>query len=219
MPKALVEVAGAPFILHQLALLRRHGAEQVVLCVGHLGEQIETAVGDGSRHGLRVSYSYDGPAPAGTAGAVRRALPMLGECFFVLYGDTYLRIDYAAVERAFHDSSRPALMTVLRNQGRWDTSNTVYGAGRVIAHDKRHPTADMHWIDYGLGVFRAEALRRVAPEASDLSDVYAELARHGELAGFEATERFYEIGTPTALAETDAFLRAWLQMPGDRQAR
>ncbi|MFL5829854.1 MAG: sugar phosphate nucleotidyltransferase [Solirubrobacteraceae bacterium] len=207
VPKALIEVAGAPFIFHQLTLLRSYGARRIVVCIGHLGEQIEQTVGDGGELGLDVSYSHDGPAPVGTAGAIRQALPDLGEFFLVLYGDTFLRIDYRAVQRAFESAGLPALMTVLRNQGRWDTSNTNFAAGRVITHDKRHPTPDMHWIDYGLGVMSAAAMRGVRPEASDLSDVYGELARRGELAGFEATERFYEIGTPGALAETDAFLR------------
>ncbi len=204
-PKALVEVAGQPFVFHQLALLKRHGAVRIVLCVGYLGEQIEAMVGDGSGLGLEIDYSYDGPEPAGTAGALRKALPLLGDAFHVLYGDTYLRIDYAAVEQAFRASGAPALMTVLRNEGRWDSSNTVFDDGRVVAHDKRNPTRKMHWIDYGLGVFSPEAL---ALSASDLSDIYSELAARGELAGFEATERFYEIGTPEALKETDEFLRA-----------
>jgi NDP-sugar pyrophosphorylase family protein len=206
-PKALVPVAGAPFVFHQLALLRSHGARRVVLCVGHLGEQIESAVGDGGNIGLQVEYSYDGPSPVGTAGAARAALPLLGDAFLVLYGDTYLRIDYRAVQRTFRRCGLPALMTVLRNEGRWDSSNAQFEDGLVTAHDKRSPTPAMRWIDYGLGMFSADAIRRAAPEATDLSDVYGELARRGELAGFEATERFYEIGTPAALAETDAFLR------------
>jgi NDP-sugar pyrophosphorylase family protein len=207
MPKALIQVAGAPFAFHQLALLRRHGARRVVLCVGHLGDQIEANVGDGSRFGLEIAYSHDGPTPIGTAGAVRGAMELLGESFFVLYGDTYLRIDYQAVERGFRSCAQPAMMTVLRNEGQWDTSNAAFEGGRVTAYDKRHPTDEMRWIDYGLGIFSAGALRSAAPDAGDLADVYCELARRGELAGFEATERFYEIGTPEALAETDAFLR------------
>lgn len=207
LPKAVVEVAGRPFIYHQLELLRSHGADRIVLCVGHMGDQVQEVVGDGSQFGLRVSYSHDGPSPAGTAGAVRGALPLLGKAFFVLYGDTYLRIDYGAVQDAFGASGQPALMTVLRNEGRWDTSNSSFVDGCVVRHDKRQPTPDMCWIDYGLAVMTPQALRMAAPEASDLSDVYSELAAAGRLAGYTATERFYEIGTPAALAETDGFLR------------
>jgi NDP-sugar pyrophosphorylase family protein len=205
-PKALIEVAGEPFILHQLRLLRSHGASRVVLCVGHLGEQITEAVGDGSELGLAVSYSDEGPRPIGTAAAVRGALGSLGEAFFVLYGDTYLRIDYPDVQRAFQASSRPALLTVLRNEGRWDRSNTHYRDGEVIRHDKRSPTPDMEWIDYGLSILSPRAME-AAPSAADLSDVYGELAEAGLLAGYEAHARFYEIGSPESLREADEFLR------------
>jgi N-acetyl-alpha-D-muramate 1-phosphate uridylyltransferase len=205
-PKALLEVAGAPFVEHQLGLLRSHGIKRVVMLIGHLGERIREVVGDGSRLGLEVEYAEDPPGLAGTAGALRGALPVLGGEFMLLYGDTYLRIDYAAVGEAFRASGKLGLLTVLRNQGRWDTSNTAIEGDRVVRHDKRDPDPSMEWIDYGLGALRAEALD-AEPAASDLSDVYRVLAERGELAAFVATERFYEIGTPEALAETDAFLR------------
>jgi N-acetyl-alpha-D-muramate 1-phosphate uridylyltransferase len=203
-PKPLLPVAGRPFVFHQLELLRRYGARRIVLCVGYLGEEIERVVGDGGELGLEVLYAYDPPDLAGTAGAVRGALHLLGEEFLVLYGDTYLRIDYLDVQRAFRESGMPALMTVLRNEGRWDTSNVVFEDGLVKVYDKQHLTPDMHWIDYGLGMLSAAALD-VTGDA-DLAAVYRELAQRGQLAGYEATERFYEIGTPDALSETESFL-------------
>lgn len=207
VPKPLLEVAGKPFLRHQLELLRSHGARRIVLSVGYLGEQIEEALGDGAGLGLEIAYVYDGPEPAGTAGALRAALPLLGDPFLVLYGDTYLRIDYGEVERALGRSGAPALMTVLRNEGRWDTSNVIYADGRVLRYDKREPTAEMHWIDYGLGALRAEAFDLVPPDTRDLADFYRRLACEGKLAGFEANERFYEIGAPESLRETEEFLR------------
>jgi len=206
-PKPLVEVLGEPFLFHPLRLLRSHGARRVVLCVDHLGEQIAEAVGDGSAFGLDARVAFDAPGLTGTAGAVRGALEHLGDEFLVLYGDTYLRIDYRAVRDARRASGRAALMAVLRNEGRWGPSNADYAAGVVTRHDKHAPDARMAWIDYGLGVLTPGALER-APRSGDLSDVYRELAAEGELAGFVATERFYEIGTPAALAETAAFLSA-----------
>ena len=211
-PKPLVEVAGEPFLFHVLRLLRSHGAMRVVLCVGHLGEQISEAVGDGSAFGLAVTTVFDHPGATGTAGAVRGALEHLGPVFLVLYGDTYLQVDYAAVQRAHRTSRRPALMTVLRNDGRWDTSNVDYAGGRVLCYDKRAPRPEMAWIDYGLGVLTPGALD-AAPTASDLADIYHALARDGRLAGYVATERFYEIGTPAALRETDVALRRLLGRP------
>ncbi|HLM85042.1 MAG TPA: NTP transferase domain-containing protein [Solirubrobacteraceae bacterium] len=205
-PKPLLDVAGEPFVLHQLRLLAAHGAREIVLCVGYLGEQIETRIGS-ERFGASVRYSYDAPELDGTLGAVRRALPLLGKRFLVLYGDTYLRIDYAAAADAWRASGLPAMMSVLRNDGRWDTSNAIYADGRVSAYNKHSPTPDMRWIDYGLGGITRDALDRVPPETRDLADLYHQMAREGMLFGAEAHDRFYEIGTPEALAETDAFLR------------
>ena len=158
------------------------------------------------------------PSLDGTLGAVRRALPLLGDRFLVLYGDTYLRIDYAAVARSWRESGLPAVMTVLRNEGRWDTSNVIYRDRMVVHYDKRAPTPDMRWIDYGLGGLTRGALDRMPTSEDDLSALYARLAEKGELLGFEATERFYEIGTPRALAETEAFLLGLTQpsRPGAR---
>jgi NDP-sugar pyrophosphorylase family protein len=179
-----------------------------VLCVGYRGEQIEAQIGS-ERFGVDIHYSFDAaPGLDGTLGAIRRALPMLGERFLVLYGDTYLRIDYAAVARRWRESELPAVMTVIRNEGRWDTSNVIYRDGLVLRYDKRSPTSEMRWIDYGLGGLTVGALDRVPASEGDLSVLYERLAEKGELLGFEASERFYEIGTTPALIETEAFLLA-----------
>jgi NDP-sugar pyrophosphorylase family protein len=205
-PKPLIEVAGEPFLLHQLRLLEHYGVQQVVLCVGYLGERIEARIGN-ERFGIAIRYSYDAPGLDGTLGAIRRARELLGERFLVLYGDTYLRIDYADVARVWEASGLSAVMTVLRNEGRWDTSNAIFADGRVTVYDKGSPTPAMHWIDYGLGGLTAAALDAVPAVERDLAALYRELSRLGELCGYEATQRFFEIGTPEALAEADAFLR------------
>jgi MurNAc alpha-1-phosphate uridylyltransferase len=207
IPKSMIEVAGRPFIEHQLELLHAEGVKNVVLCVGHLGEMIEAHVGDGSRFGLSVRYSFDGEKLLGTGGALRRALPHLGPDFFVLYGDSYLEIAYASVQMAYRDRGKPALMTVFRNEGKWDTSNVVFDGTNVVRYDKRHPTADMKFIDYGLGILNSDLLTAANGEAFDLSEIYAALANEGRLTGFEATKRFYEIGTPTGLAVADGHLK------------
>ncbi len=206
-PKPLLEVAGEPFLLHQLRLLAAHGAEEIVLCVSYLGELIERTIGQ-ERFGLRIAYSYDGAGPAGTLGAIRRARDLLGERFLVLYGDTYLRIDYGAAADAWLASGLPAMMSVLHNDGRWDTSNAIYEAGRVVAYRKSAPSPQMRWIDYGLCGLCAETLGVAPADATDLAVLFERLAAMGLLFGFPASERFFEIGTPGALAETDAFLCA-----------
>lgn len=205
VPKPLLQVAGKPFLVHQVELLRGYGATRFVICTGYLGEQFERVLGYGDDLAVEITYSDDGESPLGTAGAVRRALSVLGERFLVLYGDTYLRIDYRDVVRAFDVTDRPALLAVLHNQSRWDRSNAILRDGVVVAYDKHNPTAEMEWIDYGLAVLTPEALV-AAPQSDDLADVYAVLAADGLLAGYEATERFYEIGTLQALTETEEFL-------------
>jgi NDP-sugar pyrophosphorylase family protein len=206
VPKPLLEVAGEPFLFHQLRLLARHGASQVVLCVGYLGERIRERIG-ARRFGLRIEYSFDSPGLDGTLGAIRRARHLLGDRFLILYGDTYLRLDYRAAADEWRRSGCLGLLVVLRNDGRWDQSNTVYADGRVIAHDKSMSSPVMRWIDYGLGGLQARALERVPASERDLSSLYKRLAELGELCGYEARERFYEIGRPESLVETDAFLR------------
>lgn len=213
VPKSLLEVNGEPFAVHQLRLLQSKGIRRVVLCVGHLGELILRAIGDGSVLGLQVDYSFDGPALLGTAGAIRNALPKLGESFFVMYGDSYLPCDYAAVARNFEAASVLGMMTVFRNEGKWDTSNVEFEAGeyggKILAYSKTSRTPRMQYIDYGLGVFRAEAFESLpAGKACDLASLYADLLQRKQLAAFEVQERFYEIGSPAGLQETAAFLAA-----------
>lgn len=206
IPKALVDVAGTPFVVRQLDYLRGQGARRIVLCVSHLGEQIEAVIGDGSRFGLDVRYSFDGPVRLGTGGALLRALPQLGEAFFVLYGDSFLPIDFRAVERDFTRSGKAALMTVLRNEDRWDKSNADYRDGQVVEYNKHHPRPEMGYIDYGLSILTPRALAACPADAAvDLADVYHALSLAGELAGHEVFERFYEIGSHQGLAETEAY--------------
>jgi NDP-sugar pyrophosphorylase family protein len=205
-PKPLVEVAGQPFLLHQLRMLSTQGARDVVLCVGYLGEQIEERIGV-EQFGIRIAYSYDNAGLDGTLGAIRRARPLLPRRFLVLYGDTYLRLDYRAADRAWLTSGLAGLMTVFRNDGHWDSSNVIYESGRVVVYDKSAPTPLMRWIDYGLGGLEVSALDMIGSSESDLSTLYRRLAKEGELCGYEVAERFYEIGTEASLSETDRFLR------------
>jgi NDP-sugar pyrophosphorylase family protein len=208
IPKALVEVAGRPFIDHQLDLLRDNGIRRVVLCLGHLGEQIERHLGSTAR-GMELRYSFDGPTLLGTGGALRRALPQLGEVFWVLYGDSYLDVDYRAVLNCFAASGKLGLMTALRNDDRWDRSNLVFRDGRPVCYSKRASVPEMHHIDYGISLLRREAVLRLLPDSpSDLADLFTELVAAGQMAGFEVTHRFYEIGSLRGLEETQSYLLA-----------
>ena len=201
-PKPLLEVAGKPFIIHQLEMIASQGVREAVICTGYLGHRFEELLGSGASIGLSLKYSHDGETLLGTGGAVRNALPLLGEAFFVMYGDTYLTVDLQDVEATFMGSGLPALLTVLRNSNDWDASNTVVRQGKCVAYSKANPTDEMEWIDYGLSVLTAKTVKALDPGPSDLASLYETLASEGSLGAYVVTERFYEIGTPSSLRET-----------------
>ncbi|MGB7189594.1 MAG: sugar phosphate nucleotidyltransferase [Acidobacteriaceae bacterium] len=211
IPKSMLEVAGEPFIAHQLQLLASQGVRDVVICCGHLGGMISDFVGDGDGFGCRVRYCFDGPPLLGTGGAIRKALPMLGPRFWVMYGDSYLTAAFDPALRAFEDSGQLGLMTVFRNENRWDASNVEFAKGRIVRYDKRERSVEMRHIDYGLGIYSAAAFADWPEGAAfDLSEVQSDLIARGAMAGLEVPERFFEIGSVDGLAETDAFLRGRL---------
>jgi NDP-sugar pyrophosphorylase family protein len=204
----MIQVAGRPFIAHQLELIVQNGVRDVVLCCGFLGEQIEEFVGNGKQFGCSVHYSYDGPQLKGTGGAIRKALPLLGDYFFVMYGDSYLPANFREPFETFAASGSQGLMTVFLNDNRWDRSNVEFVNGQIRKYDKKNLTPEMHHIDYGLGILRRQVFEAWNhEEAFDLAAVYNQLVTNGKLSGFEVKRRFYEIGTPTGLAETDSMLR------------
>jgi NDP-sugar pyrophosphorylase family protein len=204
----MIEVAGEPFVAHQLRLLHREGVSRVVLCVGYLGEQIEAFVKDGKKYGVAVEYCYDGPDLRGTGGALRKALPQLGAEFLVMYGDSWLDAAFLPIVEAFHNSRKSALMTVFRNDGHWDVNNVWYEHGRICRYDKRERLPQMRYIDWGLAALKADVLKQWPAEtAFDLSDAYSDLSRRGELAGYEIKTRFYEIGSMEGLRETEELFR------------
>lgn len=214
VPKLLVEVAGEPFFSHQIRLLRDAGLTKLVLCVGYLGEKVVELYGDGSAWGVEIVYSFDGPKLLGTGGALIQALPHLGERFYVLYGDSYLPIDYQAVARFFHQSGKLGLMTVFENHERYDASNVWFENGAIRVYDKKNKVPQMHHIDYGLGVFRAAAFDGFPRDAVvDLAEVQKSLVARDQLAGYEITQRFYEIGSHAGLNELDALLRNPTRQP------
>ncbi len=207
IPKSLLPINGKPFIAHQLSLLKARGVLRVILCIGYLGERIRDFVGDGSQFGLEVSYSFDGAMLLGTGGAIRRALPLFGDEFFVLYGDSYLTCDYCAIANAYRDSGKGGLMTIYRNEDRYDSSNIEVSAGQIVRYDKRNRTPDMKYVDYGLGVF-GRTVFETRPENHfiDLADIYQELLAEGNLAAFEVNKRFYEIGSSQGIRDLETYL-------------
>jgi NDP-sugar pyrophosphorylase family protein len=206
IPKSLVAVNSEPFLAHQLRLLHTSGIEKVVLCVGFLGEKIRDFAGD--RFGrIEISYSFDGPKLLGTAGAIVRAFPHLESSFFVLYGDSYLPCDYRKVADDFEHSGKSGLMTVYRNEGKYDLSNVEFEGGRILRYDKKSKTPRMRYIDYGLGVFDKSAFSGLpSDEPTDLASVYEQLLERSALAASEVKERFYEIGSLEGIRDLEQYL-------------
>jgi NDP-sugar pyrophosphorylase family protein len=209
IPKALIEIAGKPFIFHQLHYLRKEGIRKVILCLGYLCEMIEEEVGDGSNFDLDITYSHDGDFLLGTGGSIKKALPLLDENFYVLYGDSFLPIRFSPVEESFLKSKKSALMTVILNENKWDKSNVIFRDGLVLEYNKKEPKSEMKFIDYGLGILSKSLFDKYEEKvAFDLADLYHLLSIKSQLAGFEVNERFYEIGSHQGIKETELYLSA-----------
>jgi NDP-sugar pyrophosphorylase family protein len=210
-PKTLLPVCGRPFAYHQLHWLASQGVDDVIYCIGHQGDLIRRYWDSEPTPMRSIHYVDEGEKLRGTGGALRlaRQQNVLDEAFLVIYGDSYLPVEFAPVWRAFQTSKLPGLMTVLRNEGRWDRSNVVYETGRLILYDKQ-PDPRMQYIDYGLSAFRRDLFDHL-PEVFDLATLLHELSLQGELAAFEVKQRFYEIGSPTGLHDLEQYLQKALQ--------
>lgn len=211
LPKALLPVAGKPFLDWQLRLLAAHAVTDVVLCTGYRGEQIEAFAGEGAAWGLRIRYARENPSSLmGTGGAVLNALPLLAPVFGVLYGDSYLPFEYAEAFDMLNTSGLDALMCVYRNLNQWDTSNVRMSDGRVTFYSKAAKSGEADCIDYGFSVFRRHVFeaRRNGPLPLDLAAVLSDLVDRKQLAALPVQQRFYEIGKPEGLEELNQYLGA-----------
>ena len=212
-PKPLLRVGGEPFVVHQLRWLASQGITDVVYSIGYLGHMIRETVATSSGFGGIVRFVDEGDRRLGTGGAVRLAVDQaaLDGAFLVLYGDSFLRIDLAAVTECFAGSDAEALMTVYRNDDAWDASNADFDGRLVVRYDKHEPDpigAGMRFIDYGLSMLRVDSVRARIPAgiAGDLADTMNTLSLEGRLAGYEARDRFFEIGSPAGLADLEHYL-------------
>ncbi len=206
IPKSLIRINKRPFIWYQLNLLKRHGVSDVILCVSKFGKMIEDYVGDGCRWGLNVKYSYDGDTLLGTGGSIKKASPMLPETFMVLYGDSYLNVDLKPIIKRFEQERKQALMTVYHNKNKWDKSNILFKDGHIIRYDKKNPTPEMEYVDYGISILRKNVLKG-CDGVFDISDVFIELIKKNEMTAFESLERFYEIGSVDGIKEFGEYIR------------
>jgi NDP-sugar pyrophosphorylase family protein len=211
-PKTLLPAGGRPFAWHQLHWLAAQGITEVVYSIGHQGDMIRRYWAQEPLPVPSIRYVDEGERLLGTAGALRLARDqgVLEESFFVIYGDSFLPVEFAPIWRAFQASGQPALMTVLRNEGRWDRSNVIYQPGQVMLYDKA-AAPGMQYIDYGLSCFRRDLFDDLAQ--SDLALLFHHLSRQGRLAGFQVHERFYEIGSPAGLRDCEQYLETREAIP------
>ncbi|HTA92753.1 MAG TPA: NTP transferase domain-containing protein [Polyangiaceae bacterium] len=208
LPKALLPIAGRPFLAWQLEALARSGFSEVVLCISHLGQQIRDFLGDGASFALTVAYSEDGPRLLGTGGALRRALGLLAPRFLVTYGDSYLPFDYSAPLRDL-EAHPEALgtMSVFENAGAWDKSNSEVRGEVVVRYEKDGHDAALRYIDYGAIALCREVIAEHPPESAfGLDHVQSALSRRGKLRAFSAQKRFYEIGSEAGIRDLEALL-------------
>jgi NDP-sugar pyrophosphorylase family protein len=212
VPKCLIEVAGRPFADLQLSWLSSQGVSRVLYSIGYLGDQVRAYVGDGSSWNLDVRYVDDGSDPRGTAGALRLGLDLnlLEDRFFVLYGDSYLTVSLDEVANAYQLRGVPALMTVFRNEGRWEESNVAFDGVLVTRYEKHSAssTPEKSFVDYGLSALSATVVQEIPVGAqSDLATLFGALSAEGRLGGFEVHDRFYEIGSPEGLRDLEGRLQ------------
>jgi NDP-sugar pyrophosphorylase family protein len=207
-PKYLVEIAGRPFADWQLKLLRENGYRDIVFCLSHKSKEIQEYLGNGSRYNLNITYSLDGKEQLGTGGAIKKALPFLGKEFAVIYGDSYLPINYSDVENYFIESQELALMTVYRNRNEFDKSNVDFDSGKVVHYAKKNQKFGWEYIDYGLTYFKSAAFdQSLGQYAFDLSDLIHTLSHEKKIKGYEVFKRFYEVGSPAGIKELSEYLR------------
>lgn len=213
LPKALFPVHGEPFIHYQLSWLAQQGVNRVVLSLGFKGEMIRKVVGNGEVWSIAVDYVDEGDQLMGTAGAIRLAADagVLDDGFFVLYGDSFLPISFEAVWENSRRGRQP-VMTVLRNEGRWDKSNVIFQGNRILLYDKLcgDPiSAGMNYIDYGLSVLPRRVIEGMVPpeRVMDLGDVFHQLSQRGSLGGYEVHARFYEIGSVSGLQDFELYIK------------
>ena len=170
VPKVMAAVNGQPFLGHLLELLKNQGINDIILCVGYLGEQVRLFFGDGQGLGLDIRYSEERERLLGTGGALKQARNLLDERFLVINGDTYLPIDYAEVEGSFDRHGKKALMVVYDNRENTGVRNNVElnKDGLVAGYDKERSAPGLKYVEAGVSILSREALD-IIEEGSSVS--------------------------------------------------
>jgi len=209
VPKPMVPVAGKPYLEHQIVLLRRQGIADLVLLTGYLGGQIGNYFGDGSPWGVSIRYSQEA-TPIGTGGALRDARELLAPQFLLIYGDSYLPLNYANVLRRLAAAEVCGVMVVYDNS-LGDTSvrnNVAVGGSLVSRYDKTSDDAELRYVEAGVLAFERSLVERIPARGvvSLEQDIFPVLIAEKQMAAYITTQRFYDIGTPARLRAIEAYL-------------
>jgi MurNAc alpha-1-phosphate uridylyltransferase len=210
-PKPLLQVQGKPLIEWHLEALARDGVREVVINTAHLEEQFPAALGDGSRWGLRIRYSMEGRDHGGaleTAGGIAKALPLLGEAFWVLAGDVFMpgfRFE-AEAAAAFVQGDDWGHMWLVPNpahvpQGDFALSGMVQGKGRVWRKEAA-PAGTPTFTYSTMGLYRPAMVEGIAPGTkAALRPCLERAIDAGKLSGQVYEGPWVDVGTPQRLAE------------------
>ena len=208
IPKSLLDISGKPFISHQLDYIKSQKIKNVVICSGFLGNKIKNFIGDGLQYNLSIKYSFDGETLLGTGGALKKAINLLPNNFFVIYGDSFLPINFEEIKKFYFDNKIENLITIYKNNNRFDKSNIVFKDNRIVNYDKIKNFQDMQYIDYGLSILSKSSLQNYHNKKKfDLGDLFKSLSVENKLYGLEVFKRFYEIGSYEGIKETNKFLK------------
>jgi NDP-sugar pyrophosphorylase family protein len=210
VPKPMVPVAGKPYLEHQITLLAQQRIAEIVLLTGYLGEQIENYFGNGSRWGVSIRYSREA-MPLGTGGALREARSLLASQFLLIYGDSYLPLDYGDVLQRLADAGVCGVMVVYDNAF-GDTSvhnNVAIRDAQVSRYDKTSANnPELRYVEAGVLAFERRLVDRIPSQGvvSLEQEVFPLLIAESQMAAYVTTQRFYDIGTPDRLRAIEEFL-------------
>ena len=205
-PKSLILIDNKPFLEYQIDFLKEGGIKDIVLCTGHLGEQIHRHFGSGKKYALNIKYSHE-DKPLGTAGALKKSQDLLNDTFFTMYGDSYVFVNFGEIMSYFKSQDKLALMTVYHNSDRYDRSNTSIQGNLVKKYSKKDRSKDTEYIDYGVNIFRKSVLDLIPQnQFYSLEDLLPNLIKQEQLLAYEVYDRFYEIGSPEGLEDFENFI-------------
>lgn len=207
IPKSMIKVSGKPFLQYQIELLKQRGIKRILLCIGYLGEQIRTYFGDGKNFGIEIQYSMEVENLLGTGGALKKAEPLLDNDFFLMWGDSYLLLDYRDIWNAYIKSGYKGLMVIYKNYNQRAKSNVIYKNGKIVLYDKWSSQPEMIYVDNGLSALNKVILNEIPSKRKfPVEKIFHKWSKEGKFAAYETKQPFYEIGSTSGLKEFKSFV-------------